>query len=81
MAYLIRSGLKRMLNFLLGAAQWIAVILIVAAPIWLPLLVLILVLAKLRKRRLKKKADQLAKQTINPPAPPPPPPAGNYPQN
>ena len=62
MSYLMTSGLKSVVNFLTGAGQWLLIILVAAAPIWIPLLIIIILLVRRSRKRRKQKAIEMAAQ-------------------
>lgn len=66
MTYLMRSGLTSVANFLFSAAQWLAIVLVVTAPVWVIALVLFLIWR--RRRKLKKAAKARQAQTAVPAA-------------
>jgi hypothetical protein len=55
MGYLIQVGFISVVNFILSVVQGIAIALIVASPIWIPIAIFIFVLAKRHKKKKKKK--------------------------
>lgn len=55
MTYLIEAGIKSVLNVLIGFFQWLLIILIAGAPVWLPLLILIWIIIRRSRRRQKSK--------------------------
>ena len=59
MGYLIQSGLKTVLNVMIGALQWLAIILVAASPIWVPIIVIVVVILKRRKKRHIKASQQV----------------------
>lgn len=62
MSYLMTSGLKSVVNFLTGAGQWLLIILVAAAPIWVPLLIIIILLVRRSRKRRKQRAIAMAAQ-------------------
>ena len=63
MGYLIQSGVTGLLNVIVSALQWIAIILVITSPIWIiALLIIWLVLRSNKKKRLKLAAAQAARQ-------------------
>lgn len=57
MGYLMRSGLTRVANFLVSLAQWLAIVAVVTAPLWITALIIILLV---RKRNRKRRAARAA---------------------
>jgi hypothetical protein len=57
MAYLMQSGLTKLVNFLVSALQWLAIIVVVTTPLWLiALIVLFFVIRKKRRNQRQLKA-------------------------
>lgn len=57
MGYLMKSGLMQVVNVLVGIVQWLAIVLVATAPLWIiGLLILLLVNRSIRKKRQKKAA-------------------------
>jgi hypothetical protein len=64
MGYLMKSGLTSVLNFLVNALQWLAIALVVTAPLWIVALVIIILVRranKKRKRALQKALESAGK--------------------
>ena len=66
MGFLMKSGLMSVVNVLVSIVQWLAIILVAAAPVWIIVLILILVINRLVKRSRRRKA-----LSQNKPMPPP----------
>lgn len=63
MGYLMQAGVTGLLNIIVSALQWLAIVLVVTAPIWIIALVVIwLVLRNSKKKRRKLAAEQAARQ-------------------
>jgi ACT domain-containing protein len=63
MGYLMKSGLMQVVNVLVGVVQWLAIVLVAAAPIWIVgLIILLLVRRRIRKNRQKKAASPVQQQ-------------------
>jgi hypothetical protein len=67
MSYLMTSGLKSVINVLAGVGQWLLIVIVAAAPLWIPALIIIIVLIR---RGKKKKARRIrnfaAENPLNP---------------
>ena len=72
MGYLMKSGLMQVVNVLVGIVQWLAIVLVAAAPIWIVgLIIMLLVRRKIRKNRQKKAANPPQQQPTLQQQPPP----------
>ncbi len=58
MAYLMKSGLAGVVNVLVGIFQWLAIVLVAAAPVWIIAIVVIIIVRRRIKKRRQKKAVQ-----------------------
>lgn len=66
MGYLMQAGITGLLNVVVSALQWIAIVLVVSSPVWIIALVIIwLVLRNSKKKRSKLAAEQAARQQEN----------------
>ena len=73
MGYLMKSGLMQVVNVLVGIVQWLAIVLVAAAPVWIiGLIIVLLVNRRLRKKRQKKAANMLQQPQQQPPLQQPP---------
>lgn len=66
MGYLMRSGLQIVASFAVNVLQWFAVVLVAAAPIWIPALIIILILRHRARRRRRKMAGQPSSEAAAP---------------
>jgi hypothetical protein len=61
MSYLMTSGLKTVVNILAGTGQWLLIILVAGAPLWIPVIIIAIIL--IRRSRKKKQRRVQAIQT------------------
>ena len=61
MSYLMTSGLKTVVNILTGTGQWLLIILVAGAPLWIPVIIIAIIL--IRRSRKKKQRRVQAIQT------------------
>ncbi len=64
MLYLMQSGLMRVANIFVSVLQWIAVILVATAPLWVIALIVIFIIRKRRKKRKAQKAADSNEQSV-----------------
>lgn len=57
MGYLMQAGLKTVLNVIIGFAQWAAIIIVAASPLWIAALIIIIIMRRKAKKRRAAKAD------------------------